>query len=194
MAADGKTIRSFIAIDLPEEVKEGIRLIQGRIKPRLEQVRWVRPENIHMTLKFLGDVEQSIIEPMSEGMTEVMRREEPLSFSVGGIGGFPRADRARVVWLGVRGDIDRLAVLQSAIEGFAESFGVAREKRSFRPHLTIGRTRSGPGMITGLEKVQRSSDVFEAGSFVAEGVTFFQSILKSDGAVYRELAYFPFNR
>jgi len=194
MVTDGKTIRAFIAVDLPGEVTEEIRLIQSRIKPHLDQVRWVRPENIHMTLKFLGDVERSVIESMSVGMTEVMRSEGPLSFSVGGVGGFPRTERARVVWLGVRGDIERLAVLQSAIEDVANSFGVAREKRSFRPHLTIGRARSGRGMIAGLENVPGRDDAFEAGSFVAEGVTFFQSVLKSDGAMYRELAYFPFNR
>jgi 2'-5' RNA ligase len=190
--ADEKTIRAFLAIDLPGEVREKIADIQARLKSAMEGVRWTRPEGIHLTLKFFGDIDKSRIGLISDIVEKRTKVFGPLSLAMGRMGGFPNLGRARVLWLGVEGDIEKLASLQGSMEDDLETLGFAKETRSFKPHLTLGRARSSRGMIIGLREAMERTGYEKPDPFRAEGLTLFKSDLLPGGAVYTKLAYFSF--
>ncbi len=187
-----KPKRVFLAIDLPGDVKEQIVAIQNKLKFLLEGVRWVRPEGIHLTLKFFGDILSDDIAQISEVIENKTRDSVPMTFNTDKIGAFPNLERRRVLWLGMTGDTQKLLTLQQAIETGLEPHGFKREKRRFRPHLTLGRAKSSRGMILGLSEAVTTENNYNTGDFTAQGLTLFQSELKPGGAVYTELAYFPF--
>jgi 2'-5' RNA ligase len=190
--ADEKKIRAFLAIDLPGEVRGEIAALQGRLKSALEGVRWTRPEGIHLTLKFFGDIDKNTIGSISNIVEKRTKGLGPLSLTMGEIGAFPNPGRARVLWIGVEGEIERLASLQGGMEDDFEGLGFAKERRSFTPHLTLGRARSSRGMISGLREVMESVWYDDPNPFSAEGLTLFKSDLTPGGAVYTKLAYFSF--
>lgn len=191
--ADGKTVRAFLAIDLPGEERERIADIQARLKGALDGVRWTRPEGIHLTLKFFGDIDENEIASISDIVERTAKGYEGLFLKMGKLGAFPNNRRARVLWLGVEGETDKLASLQGSMEDAFEALGFVRERRSFKPHLTLGRARSSRGMIMGLPEVMERIRYESAAPFSAEGLTLFKSDLLPGGAVYTKLAYFPFD-
>lgn len=189
---DEKPKRVFLAIELPEDVKNRIITIQNRLKYLIEGVRWTRPEGIHLTLKFFGNIYEKDVAQISEVVSRNTKNAETISLRGGKVGAFPKLERPRVLWFGLDGDIERLSVLQRAIETDLEAYGYKKEERKFRPHLTLGRARSFRGMITGLSEAIKRENDYQAGHFDSKGLTLFQSELKPGGAVYTELAYFPF--
>ena len=189
---DEKPKRVFLAIELPEDVKNRIITIQNRLKSLLKGVRWTRPEGIHLTLKFFGNIHEKDIVQISGVVARNTKNAETISLKGGKVGAFPKLEKPRVLWLGLDGDIERLSVLQRAIETDLEAYGYKKEGRKFRPHLTLGRAKSFRGMITGLSDAIKRDEDYPAGQFDSKGLTLFQSELKPGGAVYAELAYFPF--
>jgi 2'-5' RNA ligase len=186
-----KPIRAFLAIDLPEEIRDQIRGIQDRLKTKLKGIRWIRPEGIHLTLKFLGSISKNDILNIS-GMVEKQTKDVgPLMLNVGTAGTFPDLKRPRVLWLGVGGETERLLILQKKMDTSLEDCGFKSEARTFSPHLTLGRIKSHKG-ISGLSQAIEDGKNFAAGSFHADGLTFFKSDLTPKGAIYTKLAYFPF--
>jgi 2'-5' RNA ligase len=190
--ADEKKIRAFLAIDLPGEVREKIAAIQLRLKGVLEGVRWTRPEGIHLTLKFFGDIDKSTIGFISDIVEKRTKAFGSLSLAMGRLGAFPNPGRARVLWIGVEGETEKLVSLQGGMEDDFEALGFAKETRSFTPHLTLGRARSSRGMITGLREAMESVRYENPTPFSAEGLTLFKSDLAPGGAIYTKLAYFSF--
>jgi 2'-5' RNA ligase len=190
-ASKSATVRAFLACDPPEEVRRVIAALQNRLKKQFGgAVRWVRPEGIHLTLKFFGDIELSTVETISGVVHEQVRGLRPMTLQVQKIGAFPNVSRPRVIWLGITGDVGRLAALQNKIDTSLKAYGFEREKRSFSPHLTLGRVKSPQGMA-GLGKIIEEGNA-EAGEFQASGLILFKSDLKPDGAVYTKLGVFPF--
>jgi 2'-5' RNA ligase len=187
-----KPMRVFLAIDLPDEVKEHIVALQQKLKFLLEGVRWVRLEGIHLTLKFFGDIREDDIPGISEVIEGRTQQAAPMTLNTDIVGAFPNMERPRVLWLGMTGDIERLVTLQREIEAGLEPLGYRREKRRFSPHLTVGRAKSSRGMIMGLSEAVTRENTYTTGEFTAQGLTLFRSELKPGGAVYTELAYFPF--
>jgi 2'-5' RNA ligase len=190
--ADEKGIRAFLAIDLPGDVREKIGDIQAGLKGVLEGVRWTRPEGIHLTLKFFGDIDKSTIGSISDIIEKKTKGFGPLSLAMGRMGAFPNPGKARVLWIGVEGETEKLASLQGGMEDDFETLGFARETRSFTPHLTLGRVRSSRRMITGLREAMEKIGYEKPDPFQAEGLTLFKSDLLPGGAVYTKLAYFSF--
>jgi 2'-5' RNA ligase len=188
---DKGVVRAFLAIDLPTDLKDGIKTIQDRLKHHLTGIRWTRPEGIHLTLKFFGDIPEESIAEISPVAKKAAAGSPSLSLSVENLGVFPGVSRARVLWIGMDGDIAPLLRLQQEIDGGLEVLGIAREGRSFKPHLTLGRFRSA-GDARGLDRVLEKRNNYRAGIFKAEGLTLFKSDLRPEGAVYTVLAYFPF--
>jgi 2'-5' RNA ligase len=189
--ADEK-IRTFLAIDLPGDIREKIGDIQAGLKGALEGVRWTRPEGIHLTLKFFGDIDKSMIGSISNIVEKRTKGFGPLSLAMGRMGAFPNPGRARVLWIGLEGEIEKLASLQCGMEDDLETLGFPKETRSFKPHLTLGRARSSRGMITGLREAMERIGHENRNPFPAEGITLFKSDLLPGGAVYTKLAYFSF--
>lgn len=190
--ADRKKIRAFLAIDLPQEIKEQIGDIQGKLKEAVDGVRWTRPEGIHLTIKFFGDIDHDEVGRISEVVEKRTKDVGSLSFFLGEMGAFPSVKKPRVLWVGVDGDTAKLLSLQDAIEKDLEESGFTRENRSFKPHLTLGRVWSSRGMITGLREAMERKKNEKREPFYAKGLGLFKSELKPGGAVYTRLAYFSF--
>jgi len=179
-------------MDLPQELKERLVAIQARLRHHLEGVRWVRPEGIHITLKFFGNIFDNDIIRISEVVAPLAKETRAVALTGEGVGAFPRLERPRVLWLGLHGDVERLVGLQGTIETKLEECGFRKETRKFSPHLTLGRAKSSKGMIIGVSETVARGESYSAGSFVSEGLTLFRSDLTPQGAVYTALKYFPF--
>jgi len=180
-------VRSFIAIEIPEDVKAGMGEIQSKLRKSGADVGWVRPGGIHLTLKFLGEVEPSKLDDIKAALKEAVAGAGPIGLEVRGAGVFPNAKAPRVVWLGLTGGLDKLLTLQENIEAACERAGFRRDDRPFRPHLTLGRVKS-PGGRAALMRAVAELEGAEAGSFTATSVSLMKSELKPNGAVYTELA------
>jgi RNA 2',3'-cyclic 3'-phosphodiesterase len=188
---DEKTIRSFLALDPPEEILREMARVQERLKKLIRgDIHWVRPEAIHLTLKFFGDIRQPDVASISAAAGKAAAGFGPFDLAIGGAGVFPDPSRPRVVWLGINGETARLAAFRKELERSLEEVGFPREERPFRPHLTLGRIRS-RGLI-GLAEVLEKSQTYAAGGFTASGLVLFQSDLTPRGAIYTRLAEYPF--
>lgn len=182
-------IRSFFAIDLPAPLREEVRRLQAGLRQTGADVRWTRPEGVHLTLKFLGNVAEETLEPLAAAAAEPAARSPVLTLGLAGTGVFPNRSRARVVWVGLKGDVAALGQLQKEIEAVASRFGFAPEKRPFRPHLTLGRVRSNRKRAELLAALERTEP--QTLEFTAREVVLFKSDLKPTGAVYTALRRLP---
>ena len=182
-------IRSFIAVELPDMIREEIAKVQSVLKRAGGDVRWVRPESVHLTLKFLGDVEEDAVEPLIEAAARAVAPHPVLDLSLKGIGVFPDRRKLRVVWLGLDGDIESLKLLQKDVEKAAAEFGFDPEKRPFRPHLTLGRVKSGRNRVDLLDQIDTIQPrIIE---FTVRDLVYFKSVLKPSGAEYTVLGRLP---
>ena len=188
---DEGTIRAFLALDPPPEVLRRIADIQSALRRDIRgALSWVRPEGIHLTLKFFGGIAQSDVDAVSEVVAGQTAGIRPLRLEAKGLGVFPNLRRPRVLWIGIGGEVDRLTALQQAIEGGLEAAGFPGEERPFRAHLTLARIKT-PHGLEGLDGALAGRDS-AAGAFTASGLTLFQSELTPKGAIYTVLGYFLF--
>lgn len=135
-------IRSFIAIELPEEVKCGLLMVQNRLKSAdPDYAKWVAPSGIHLTLKFLGNVNSDKIASVIQAMRQAAKSVSPFHLELNGLGAFPNLRRVQIVWAGIIGDLDTLNTLQSNLETALIPSGFQAEMRPFTPHLTLARMR-----------------------------------------------------
>jgi 2'-5' RNA ligase len=182
--------RSFVAVELSTEVTEGVRRVQGGLKERIVRVSWVRAEGIHLTLKFLGDVNPDRIEAIVSKVKEASQARGPFTIEIRGCGAFPNAKNPRVIWIGVDDPSGALRELQVKIEQGMEQIGFAREERGYTPHLTIGRLRSGKG-TGGIAEALEASKESDLGTMEVREVCLFRSQLKPTGAEYIKLKVIP---
>lgn len=136
-----ETARCFIAIPLPDEVKAACEAAVAALKPGAPTTRWVRPEAMHLTLQFLGNVDRERLPALGAALQETVGTHRSLTLRTDGIERFGNARQPRVFWLDVGGDVDRLAALQAAIVDVTAGFGIEPEDRPFRPHVTLGRVK-----------------------------------------------------
>ncbi len=186
-----KKIRTFLAIDLPAEIKNELDKIQKRLKPKVEGVRWTRPEGIHLTLKFFGYVVGDDHSSISAAVKTSIKGVKPFTLDLGTIGAFPGPTRPRVIWIGIGGQIKELIDLQKNLDRNFEQIGFPPEDRAFKPHLTLGRLKI-PGSAVGFPKVLEEGKNYQAGSFRCQGLSLFRSDLRPAGAIYTRLEEFPF--
>jgi 2'-5' RNA ligase len=189
---EGENIRAFLAIDPPGEVLRSIADIQGVLKRNIRgSISWVRPEGIHLTLKFFGNIGREDLPSIAEIVTVHAAATPPLNLHVQGLGVFPGPRRPRVLWIGMGGDTERLIALQKTIDQGLEACGFRKEERPFQAHLTLARIKSPQG-LAGIERMlaERGSEV--AGAFEARSLTLFKSDLTPKGAIYTVLGNFPF--
>ena len=184
-------VRSFIAIELPADVRAGLASIEEKLKVRRHSfVKWVDPESIHLTLKFLGSVSGETIPEIVEAMSLVAQPVSPFTLQIGGTGAFPNWQRPQVVWVGVGGEMGRLTTIQRELEAALSPLGFPPESRPFSPHLTLGRLRE---RVTPEDRrrfgLWAQSVKFEASlSFEVNAVRLMKSQLTSSGPIYSELA------
>jgi len=180
-------LRAFIAISLPESVLQAIVNVQETLKESGLKIRWVRQEGIHLTIKFLGDIDRADVERIHSAMQQVTQVFSPLVLQGEGVGVFPDLKRPRVVWVGVSGEIKVLRALQRELEDQLDGLGFTKEKRSFKGHLTLGRIKGRTDGVK-LGEALRALGDFRTNPFTVQSVVLFQSDLRPDGAVYTRLA------
>jgi RNA 2',3'-cyclic 3'-phosphodiesterase len=190
--SNDRTIRAFLAIAPSAAVVQEIGSIQRRLQHSCSfAIRWLKPESIHLTLKFFGDVSEEDIMVLARIVEQHSPVLAPLQLTVKKLGVFPSLHRPRVLWIGLEGETAPLSTLQQNLEQGWAACGFNREDRAFRPHLTIGRIKS-PRLAGDPVKFMAQAGDCSTGSFRADGLTLFQSLLTPQGAVYTQLAWFPF--
>jgi len=183
-------VRCFIAVELPDEVKPGLDQLQAQIKSgRQTSVTWVNPYGIHMTLKFLGTVASDRIDTITTAMEEARQGVSPFHLEVKDLGVFPNLRRVQVVWVGVSGEVDKLAKLQQRIESNLAGLGFAPERRRFTPHLTLARLRDRASLEEreGLGKLIASTKFEAAYAFPVDTISLMRSQLTREGAIYSRI-------
>ncbi len=179
-------MRLFIAIELPEEIKRGIAAIQEKLRKSGADAAWTRPEGIHLTLKFLGEVPDAKVMDIRTALAGAVSGAAGFRLEAAGAGAFPNSRNPRVLWLGVRGDLERLGALQSAVEGAMVKLGFDPEDRAFSPHLTLARIKYIRPRFSWQQAIEGIRDV-QLGAFDAVAVSLMKSELKPSGAVYAEV-------
>jgi len=190
-----KEMRVFIAIELGRELQNNLLILKERLERQVpyRSVRWVRPEGIHLTLKFLGDVPAARIAAISQAVETACRSFEPFTCELSGLGCFPNPRRPRVLWVGVHEPSGTLKGLHKAVERELAAIGFAPENRPFSPHLTLGRVQRKAGRSDRdiLGEVIARSSVGLVGRLTVSEVNVIRSELRPSGAVYTALARVP---
>lgn len=188
-------IRCFVAIELPAAVKAELSALQQQFKAaRMDFARWVNPESIHLTLKFLGEVPQERVPEMVKAIEEAVDGIKPFSLELNGLGVFPNARQPRVFWVGVGGDLERLKTLQGNADVTLGALGFEEEQREFTAHLTLARMRddAAPDQKRAFGELVGRTSFESRHRFTVHGVNLMRSQLKPTGAVYTALAVVPF--
>jgi 2'-5' RNA ligase len=175
-------VRAFVAIFPPPEIRKKA-LVSARRLPSDDRVRWIRPENVHLTLKFLGDVQGLLLDSLSAALREICASHAPFDATLAELGAFPSARRAQILWAGVGAGSDRLRSLAGEIDATLAPLGFEREKRPYVPHLTLGRVRGRP---TNFELTSGKEDL----GFWIQHVELMESTLTTEGAIYRTVESF----
>lgn len=178
------SVRAFLAVPLPDELKTSLAALQKNLAKRIFDVRWSRPENLHLTLRFFGETEQETLERVRVSMLSVKRGFSPFKLTVKGLGFFPNQARPRVVWLGLT-PAERLRQLHALCEDSLRAVGIAPEGRPFVPHLTLGRLRSSGGSLTGIVSEFEQAVI---GEVWVDQLVLYQSRLHPGGAEHKPLA------
>jgi len=182
-------MRTFVAIDLPSEIRGNIARLMDLLRRAATQVRWARPESLHVTLKFIGELPADAL-PETTNRLASLRVPGPLALRVRGAGYFPNERAPRVIWLGLESGPE-LAALAFQVEKALLPLGIPNEKRPFAPHLTVGRLKV-PARIPAVQEILRRQEPLDFGSFVAQEFCLYESQLSSGGSVYRKIARFAF--
>jgi len=184
-------IRSFIAIELNEVVKQRLHEIQEILKiPGSECVKWVEPENIHLTLKFLGIVLAENIQAIAEAIRRAAEGVNSFTLEIKNPGAFPNLTRVQTIWVGVAGDLKALHNLQSKLENSLKKLGYPPENRNFTPHLTLGRVRDEASLSfrQNLGKIISSTIIESKLTIQVETLSLMRSQLTRSGPVYSRLS------
>ena len=184
-------IRSFIAIELPDELKVELSQLQSRLRQGHQTwVKWVDPYSIHLTLKFLGDIAVDKIGEITKAMEESAQRITPFHLEVKELGVFPDLRRIQVVWVGMKGEVEKLGQLQQRIESNLAYLGFAPEQRSFTPHLTLARLRSqaSPNDRQRFGKLIAGTKFESDYSIEVDYISLMSSQLTREGAIYNQIS------
>lgn len=184
-------VRSFVAILLNEEVRAAVASVIAHLRPLGPRVSWVASPNLHLTLKFLGELPPDTLERVKEGLDEAVADAMPFSLRFHGLGAFPGLSRPRVLWVGVVEGASAAQGLQSRVEAALGVRGFPREARPYSPHLTIGRVREPRGLADLQQAIARDARM-PFGRLEVRALCLMRSELSPTGARYTELQTFPF--
>jgi len=175
-------MRSFIAVKISFDQKGQISELIRDFKRSDVRVKWVKPENLHVTLKFLGEVDEKDLPNIFDALQKSLTNDRSFQFNLESVGCFPNMKRPRVIWVGIDQGAENLKILAKKVDGIMTEFGFEREKRGFSPHLTIGRVKDSQG----IEELTSSFGQikFKTETCLIDEVIFIQSILKREGPTY----------
>lgn len=183
-------MRLFLAAELPEPVKGALARVQERLEASRADVRWTRPEQWHLTLKFLGSTDEALLDDVKAAAALAAAGVGEARLEVRGIGTFPGGKRPRVIWAGVEEPAGKLARVAERLEDTMAELGFAKENRKFKAHVTLGRARSPRGAEELVKRVKKD-EAFEGGGTVVKEIVLFESHLHPQGARYEAVARFP---
>jgi RNA 2',3'-cyclic 3'-phosphodiesterase len=186
-----KTLRTFVAVEITLSIRARAGELIAALACTPADVKWVEPHNLHLTLKFLGDVREQEIVRVCQAMARGAAETKPFEFDVRGAGAFPNAARPRTVWLGSGNGGEPMVMLHDRVEAALAKLGYREEHRRFQPHLTIGRVRGAGAGIAELGNLLQQQADFSAGRMTVGKVTLFASTLTSDGPIYDVLGTAP---
>lgn len=185
-------IRTFIAIELTDALHHALASVQTQFKRdrAARFVRWVAPENIHITLKFLGDVDADQLPAVQRAIADACADTAPFALTLGGAGAFPNTRRPNVVWIGTRGQVEIAARLAQKMDDACAALNFARDERPFAPHLTLGRVKrdASPSERQLIGALIENTPVGDLGALRVERVSVMKSVLKPGGSVYTRMA------
>jgi len=185
----GKKVRSFIAIEVPENIQKEVVSLMENISHDCAKVRWVKKENIHLTLIFLGEIAEDVIDQVKERMHTVSKNHKAFNMALQGTGVFPNFRRPRVLWVGVSPESEEPIIHLARDLMNSLDFLKIDERKDFAPHITFGRIKSvydSVSLKSGIESISIKTE-----EFTAKEITLFKSVLKPDGAVYTPVTKFP---
>ncbi len=187
-------IRAFIALAISAAAKSALADVIQRLAVQAPSgVRWVNPAGMHLTLKFLGNVEPGLVDGTIEAMARPAAGASPFSIHLSGLGMFPNERRPRVLWAGVQGNLDALQQLREQIEETVSRLGFSRGRRPFSPHLTLGRVQEpgSSGSVRQISAAVTSTSLEPTEPWLVDSVHLMRSTLTPGGARYSALASVP---
>ena len=185
-------MRCFVAVPLPDGVRAAAMRVQDELRRACEgaDIRWLRPDAMHLTLKFLGNVDEARLPAVGRALAEEIPRHAIGRLSLGGLGAFPAPQRARVVWLAVRDGAEALAAVAAAVDRTLGGLGFDVDARPYSPHLTLGRARNAR-RAPDLRPALAAPVSTDAGAWSPRAVVLFESRLRPSGAVHRAIDEYP---
>lgn len=192
-------LRLFIAIELNDALRNQLKQLQKQLQDAhvranvAKAVRWTAPQNIHSTLKFLGNADRAGIPALTSVLQHAVQHINPFELTAQGLGCFPNMRRPNLVWVGLEGDLQTAALLARQIDDECYGLNFAREERGFTPHLTIGRVRREASQTERqtIGQVVQSFPVTTFGTIAVDAVHLISSQLRPEGPVYTTLARVP---
>lgn len=185
-------MRTFIAIELPDAVRDALADLSSRLRKSGLRASWVRPDRMHLTLRFLGEVDIGQADRLRALLAHAYQPFEPFSLHVGRVGAFPNPRKPAILWAGVDPLEGSLSQVQAMAEESARSIGIPPETKPFHPHLTLARVKDRRNAPKLLPYIEREQD-FDGGSFSVRSVALFSSRLTPKGPIYQRLQEFPFS-
>lgn len=180
-------MRTFIAVEIPKDIQESIGDYIDSIQGSFKDVKWVSPENLHLTIKFLGEVKESDLKNLSDCVEKAASDFSPFSIGFSNIGFFPSSKNPKVIWIGADGGADNLLDLFQELENFLENLGFDREARTFSSHLTIGRVKKQKKHKYNRSINPEELPVFESVKFYVKSIAIIKSTLTPQGPIYEKL-------
>lgn len=182
-------VRTFVAVEIPLEVKDRAQRMIGQLRATAAKVKWVAPEHMHWTLKFLGNIDMLEIPAVCEAVKQAVEPLAAFDLEARGAGAFPDVRRPRTVWVGTGRGTDQMIELHDAVEFELAKLGYRSENRRFRPHLTVGRVRQSPQGIGELGRLIEQYAEFDGGVSLVDEVVVFSSELGQDGPTHEPLCH-----
>jgi len=176
-------MRTFIALDLTEETKQELTRLQSGLKKSQADVKWVNPQNIHLTLKFLGEISEQQVNQVKEVLDRISSQFKPYEITLSGIGAFPKVENPRVIWVGIESGKNETKKIAEILSVELEKAGFQKEDREFKSHLTVGRVRS-PKNKDNLKTAIQSISFSPQAKIPIDYITLYQSTLTPQGPIY----------
>jgi 2'-5' RNA ligase len=179
-------MRVFIAIELPEEIKNALQRLQLRLRQTGADVKWVAQQNIHLTLKFLGEIDDEKANSLSQAIEDIAKRHSVFTLHIAKLGAFPKRESPRVIWVGIGQGDEQVKKIALALEEKIALLGIPKEERPFSSHITIGRTRSMFNRQNLIQELKKLEDSFalDVKEFLVDKLTLFKSTLTPRGPLY----------
>jgi len=187
------TIRTFIAIDINPAIRKALQQLQDDLKQCDCRIKWIQPDNIHLTLKFLGDVKLKKIDDVNQALEDLAQNIKPFETELTETGAFPSIDRPQILWAGLKDDQQQIADLAASLENKLGMIGFKKEQKKFSPHITIGRIRT-PRNLKALSQELSGYSLPTGISQSIQEVILVKSTLTSTGPIYEKLKTFRFRR